>query len=79
MEGRFPIRIDLKMLRAKEFSQILRIQKYGLLEQYKTLLAQDNINLSMVVFIFNFVKKIFNFFNNLFLFFINPKISQNVG
>lgn len=45
MKGRFPVRIDLRMLRAKEFKEILSKGRYGLIPQYKTLLEQDNIHL----------------------------------
>ena len=46
LQGRFPIRVDLENLTAKEFYRILTEPKNALITQYKELLSVDNINLS---------------------------------
>lgn len=46
LQGRFPIRVDLDNLTAKEFYRILTEPKNALITQYKELLNVDNINLS---------------------------------
>lgn len=46
LQGRFPIRVDLDNLTAKEFYRILTEPKNALITQYKELLSVDNINLS---------------------------------
>lgn len=46
LQGRFPIRVDLDNLTAKEFYRILTEPKNALITQYKELLKIDNINLS---------------------------------
>lgn len=46
LQGRFPIRVDLDNLTAKEFYRILTEPKNALITQYKELLKVDNINLS---------------------------------
>ena len=46
LQGRFPIRVDLDNLTAKEVYRILTEPKNALITQYKELLSVDNINLS---------------------------------
>ena len=45
LQGRFPIRVDLKNLTKKEFKKILTQPKNAITKQYSSLLAVDNINL----------------------------------
>lgn len=46
LQGRFPIRVKLKKLEKKDFIKILTDVEYSLLDQYKAMLATDNVDLS---------------------------------
>lgn len=46
LQGRFPIRVKLKNLEKEDFIKILTDVEYNLLEQYKAMLAVDNVELS---------------------------------
>lgn len=46
LQGRFPIRVELKPLTSKEFMRILQEPKNALLKQYQALLQTENISLS---------------------------------
>lgn len=46
LQGRFPVRVKLKKLEKKDFIRILTEVEYNLLEQYKAMLATDNVELS---------------------------------
>lgn len=46
LQGRFPIRVKLKKLEKKDFIKILTEVEYNLLDQYKAMLATDNVELS---------------------------------
>jgi ATP-dependent HslUV protease ATP-binding subunit HslU len=46
LQGRFPIRVELDSLTAKEFVRILTEPKNALLKQYTALLAAEGINLT---------------------------------
>lgn len=46
LQGRFPIRVKLKNLEKEDFIKILTEVEYNLLEQYKAMLAVDNVELS---------------------------------
>jgi len=45
MQGRFPIRVELKSLGAEEFERILREPENSLIRQYTALLATENLEL----------------------------------
>jgi len=45
LQGRFPIRVELDSLTAEDFKTILTQPKNALVEQYKALLASDNVTL----------------------------------
>ncbi len=45
MQGRFPIRVELQALGAKEFERILTEPENALIRQYKALMATEGINL----------------------------------
>jgi ATP-dependent HslUV protease ATP-binding subunit HslU len=45
MQGRFPIRVELQALGAKEFERILTEPENALIKQYKALMATEGINL----------------------------------
>ncbi|MDI6854490.1 MAG: ATP-dependent protease ATPase subunit HslU [Deltaproteobacteria bacterium] len=45
MQGRFPIRVELQALGAKEFQRILTEPENALIKQYKALMATEGINL----------------------------------
>ena len=44
LQGRFPVQVELKSLTVDDFEHILTDLKYNLLEQQKTLLKVDGIN-----------------------------------
>lgn len=46
LQGRFPVRVKLKNLEKEDFIKILTDVEYNLLEQYKAMLATDNVELS---------------------------------
>lgn len=46
LQGRFPVRVKLKNLEKEDFIKILTDVEYNLLEQYKAMLATDNIELT---------------------------------
>jgi len=46
LQGRFPIRVELKSLSADDFVEILTKPENALLKQYAALLRSENINLS---------------------------------
>ena len=46
LQGRFPIRVKLQNLEKEDFVKILTEVEYNLLEQYKAMLAIDNVELS---------------------------------
>ena len=46
LQGRFPIRVKLQNLEKEDFVKILTEVEYNLLEQYKAMLAVDNVELS---------------------------------
>lgn len=46
LQGRFPIRVKLKSLEKEDFIKILTEVEYNLLDQYKAMLATDNVELS---------------------------------
>ncbi len=54
-QGRFPIRVDLDSLGAKDFYKILTQPKNALITQYKELLKVDNINLDFTDDALNFI------------------------
>ena len=45
-QGRFPVRVKLKNLEKEDFIKILTDVEYNLLEQYKAMLATDNVELT---------------------------------
>ncbi|MGL4402861.1 MAG: ATP-dependent protease ATPase subunit HslU [Fusobacteriaceae bacterium] len=45
LQGRFPVKVKLENLQREDFVKILTQVKYNLLEQYETLLIQDNVQL----------------------------------
>ncbi len=45
LQGRFPIRVELDSLTAEDFKTILTAPKNALTEQYKALLATENVTL----------------------------------
>ncbi|HVA26950.1 MAG TPA: ATP-dependent protease ATPase subunit HslU [Candidatus Baltobacteraceae bacterium] len=45
LQGRFPIRVELDSLTAEDFKTILTLPKNALIEQYKALLATENVTL----------------------------------
>ncbi len=45
LQGRFPIRVELDSLTAEDFTTILTQPKNALIEQYRALLATENVNL----------------------------------
>ncbi|MDP9111053.1 MAG: AAA family ATPase, partial [Candidatus Eremiobacteraeota bacterium] len=45
LQGRFPIRVELDSLTADDFKTILTQPKNALIEQYKSMLATDNVTL----------------------------------
>ena len=46
LQGRFPVRVKLKNLEKEDFIKILTDVEYNLLEQYKAMLATDNVELT---------------------------------
>lgn len=46
LQGRFPVRVKLKNLEKEDFIKILTEVEYNLLEQYKAMLATDNVELT---------------------------------
>lgn len=46
LQGRFPVRVKLKNLEKDDFIKILTEVEYNLLEQYKAMLATDNVELT---------------------------------
>ena len=46
LQGRFPVRVKLKNLEKGDFIKILTDVEYNLLEQYKAMLATDNVELT---------------------------------
>lgn len=46
LQGRFPIRVKLKNLEKQDFVKILTEVEYNLLDQYKAMLAIDNVELN---------------------------------
>ena len=46
LQGRFPVRVKLKNLEKEDFIKILTNVEYNLLEQYKAMLATDNVELT---------------------------------
>lgn len=46
LQGRFPVRVKLKNLEKEDFIKILTDVEYNLLEQYKAMLAADNVELT---------------------------------
>ncbi len=46
LQGRFPIRVKLKNLEKEDFIKILTDVEYNLLDQYKAMLAVDNVELN---------------------------------
>jgi ATP-dependent HslUV protease ATP-binding subunit HslU len=49
LQGRFPIRVELDSLTAEDFRTILTKPKNALIEQYKALLATENVTLDFTV------------------------------
>ena len=47
LQGRFPIRVELKSLNAEDFSRILREPRNSLVKQYKALLETEGIKLEI--------------------------------
>jgi ATP-dependent HslUV protease ATP-binding subunit HslU len=47
LQGRFPIRVELDSLTAEDFKTILTMPKNALIEQYKALLATENVTLEV--------------------------------
>lgn len=45
LQGRFPVKVKLENLQKEDFVKILTQVKYNLLEQYETMLIQDNVQL----------------------------------
>lgn len=45
LQGRFPVKVKLENLQKEDFIRILTEVKYNLLEQYKSMLAQDMVEL----------------------------------
>lgn len=48
LQGRFPIRVELKSLTEKDFKEIVTKPKNALIKQYKALLATEGINLDFI-------------------------------
>lgn len=46
LQGRFPVRVKLKNLEKEDFIKILTDVEYNLLDQYRAILATDNVELS---------------------------------
>lgn len=46
LQGRFPIRVELKSLDEEDFSKILRLPKNALIKQYKEMLKTEGVKLS---------------------------------
>jgi ATP-dependent HslUV protease ATP-binding subunit HslU len=46
LQGRFPIRVELKSLTEEDFVKILTLPENALIKQYQALVASENINLS---------------------------------
>ena len=46
LQGRFPVKVKLKNLEKEDFIKILTDVEYNLLEQYKAMLATDNVELT---------------------------------
>ena len=46
MQGRFPIRVELKSLSEEDFIKILTLPQNALLKQYAALLETENVNIS---------------------------------
>jgi len=46
LQGRFPVKVRLKNLEVEDFIKILTQVEYNLLNQYKSLLKVDNVNIS---------------------------------
>ncbi len=46
LQGRFPIRVELKSLTEEDFVKILTIPEHALIKQYKALCATENIELN---------------------------------
>ena len=46
LQGRFPIRVELKSLRKEDFEKILTEPQNALLKQYKALLATEGVEIS---------------------------------
>ena len=46
LQGRFPVRVKLKNLEKEDFIKILTDVEYNLVEQYKAMLATDNVELT---------------------------------
>ena len=44
LQGRLPVRVELKMLTKEDFIKILTDVRYNMLEQYKALLKADDIS-----------------------------------
>jgi ATP-dependent HslUV protease ATP-binding subunit HslU len=46
LQGRFPIRVELKSLETEDFERILREPKNSLIKQYEAMIATENVTLS---------------------------------
>ena len=46
LQGRFPLRVELDKLKAEDFERILKEPKFSLLEQYKALLATEEVSVT---------------------------------